>query len=149
MKISTKVECGIIAMIDIGLNAENGEPVTVSSIAGRQNISVKYLEQILITLRQSNLVRSLKGIRGGYVTARPTDQITMREVLDALDMTILGDVNFYNAEEASPIETVLNRSLWDAMTAYLRKYSENIRLSDLIDQYKEALSDVEGPMYYI
>jgi Rrf2 family protein len=143
------VECGIIAMIDIGLNAENGEPVTVSSIAGRQNISVKYLEQILITLRQSNLVRSLKGIRGGYVTARPTDQITMREVLDALDMTILGDVNFYNAEEASPIETVLNRSLWDAMTAYLRKYSENIRLSDLIDQYKEALSDAEGPMYYI
>ena len=126
-------------MIDIGLNAENGEPVTVSSIAGRQNISVKYLEQILITLRQSNLVRSLKGIRGGYVTARPTDQITMREVLDALDMTILGDVNFYNAEEASPIETVLNR----------RKYSENIRLSDLIDQYKEALSDAEGPMYYI
>lgn len=136
-------------MIDIGLNAENGEPVTVSSIAGRQNISVKYLEQILITLRQSNLVRSLKGIRGGYVTARPTDQITMREVLDALDMTILGDVNFYNAEETSPIETVLNRSLWDAMTAYLRKYSENIRLSDLIDQYKEALSDAEGPMYYI
>lgn len=64
-------------------------------------------------------------------------------------MTILGDVNFYNAEEASPIETVLNRSLWDAMTAYLRKYSENIRLSDLIDQYKEALSDAEGPMYYI
>lgn len=136
-------------MIDIGLNAENGEPVTVSSIAGRQNISVKYLEQILITLRQSNLVRSLKGIRGGYVTARPTDQITMREVLDALDMTILGDVNFYNTEEASPIETVLNRSLWDTMTAYLRKYSENIRLSDLIDQYKEALSDAEGPMYYI
>ena len=110
---------------------------------------MKYLEQILITLRQSNLVRSLKGIRGGYVTARPTDQITMREVLDALDMTILGDVNFYNAEEASPIETVLNRSLWDTMTAYLRKYSENIRLSDLIDQYKEALSDAEGPMYYI
>lgn len=136
-------------MIDIGLNAENGEPVTVSSIAGRQNISVKYLEQILITLRQSNLVRSLKGIRGGYVTARPTDQITMREVLDALDMTILGDVNFYNTEEASPIETVLNRNLWDTMTAYLRKYSENIRLSDLIDQYKEALSDAEGPMYYI
>lgn len=143
------MECGIIAMIDIGLNAENGEPVTVSSIAGRQNISVKYLEQILITLRQSNLVRSLKGIRGGYVTARPTDQITMREVLDALDMTILGDVNFYNTEEASPIETVLNRSLWDTMTAYLRKYSENIRLSDLIDQYKEALSDAEGSMYYI
>ena len=48
MKISTKVECGIIALIDIAIHSENGEAVAVSSISKRQNISVKYLEQILV-----------------------------------------------------------------------------------------------------
>ena len=54
MKISTKVECGIIALIDIAIHSENGEAVAVSSISKRQNISVKYLEQILVALRQTH-----------------------------------------------------------------------------------------------
>lgn len=63
MKISTKVECGIIALIDIAIHSENGEAVAVSSISKRQNISVKYLEQILVALRQAHLIRGIKGIQ--------------------------------------------------------------------------------------
>lgn len=63
MKISTKVECGIIALIDIAIHSENGEAVAVSSISKRQNISVKYLEQILVALRQTHLIRGIKGFK--------------------------------------------------------------------------------------
>ena len=53
MKISTKVECGIIAIADIAMNSENGETVTVYSVAERRGLSGKYLEQVLTSLRQA------------------------------------------------------------------------------------------------
>ncbi|MFR4476199.1 MAG: Rrf2 family transcriptional regulator [Ruminococcus callidus] len=81
MKISTKVECGIIALIDIAIHSENGEAVAVSSISKRQNISVKYLEQILVALRQTHLIRGIKGFKGGYVVARPADRSHSRRSL--------------------------------------------------------------------
>ena len=58
MKVSTRVECGILALADIAMHQSEGKPVTVSSISSRQDLSMKYLEQILMVLRQSNLVRS-------------------------------------------------------------------------------------------
>lgn len=63
MKISTKVECGIIALIDIAIHSENGEAVAVSSISKRQNISVKYLEQILVALRADTSDPGHQGIQ--------------------------------------------------------------------------------------
>ncbi len=149
MKISTKVECGIIALVDIALYSENGEVVTVSSISRRQEISVKYLEQILTALRQANLIRSLKGAKGGYVVARPAEEITFREILDALDVTILGDVNFYHAEKSSDLETIINHCVWDQMTSYLRKFAESVKLSTIKEQYRAIASSEEDMMYYI
>lgn len=149
IKVSTKVECGIIALIDIALYSENGKPVAVSSISSRQNISMKYLEQILVALRQANLIRSLKGFKGGYVMARPADQITFQEILDALDVTILGNVNFYDTDQDSILKNILNDCLWDQMTSYLRNFSNSITLSEIIEKYRGSLSDAEEPMYYI
>ena len=56
MKISTKVECGIIAIADIAMNSKNGETVTVYSVAERRGLSGKYLEQVLTSLRQARLI---------------------------------------------------------------------------------------------
>ena len=67
MKISTKVECGIIAIADIAMNSENGETVTVYSVAERRGLSGKYLEQVLTSLRQARLIKGIKGSRGGYI----------------------------------------------------------------------------------
>lgn len=89
MKVSTRVECGILALTDIAMHQSEGKPVTVSSISSRQDLSMKYLEQILMVLRQSNLVRSTKGFKGGYVLTRPAKEISLRTVIDALDVTVL------------------------------------------------------------
>ena len=94
MKISTKVECGIIALVDICINSGNDEVVTVINISRRQDISAKYLEQILPLLRHAGIIRSVKGAKGGYTLTAPADQITLREVIDALDSGVLEDVNF-------------------------------------------------------
>ena len=72
LKISTKVEFGIIAVIDIASHSLNGNAVTTPEIAKRQNISKKYLEQILSSLSSAGLVRGQKGSNGGYVIAKAT-----------------------------------------------------------------------------
>ena len=66
MKISSKVECGIIALVDICVNAPTENVVKVVNISQRQSISAKYLEQILPLLRHAGIIRSVKGAKGGY-----------------------------------------------------------------------------------
>ncbi|MBR2283674.1 MAG: Rrf2 family transcriptional regulator [Ruminococcus sp.] len=149
MKISSKVQCGIIALIDICLNSSNGEVVTVVNISRRQDISAKYLEQILPLLRHSSIIRSVKGAKGGYILSKPAASITLREVIDALDSTILGEVSFED-KEPSHISDAISECLWSKMTVFLQDFAEKVTLSDIADKYSQlAESNAEEPMYYI
>ena len=149
MKISTKVEFGIIAMLDIAIYSENNEAVTVYSIAKRQNISSKYLEQILTVLRQSNLIRGLKGSKGGYIITRPAEEITLKEIIDALDLTVLSNVDFSNQYDSS-LYSAVDVCIWDEMTDYMQKFAENLTLADIINQYRNSIEEKqEQIMYYI
>lgn len=78
LKISTKVEFGIIAVIDIASHSLNSNAVTTPEIAKRQNISKKYLEQILSSLSSAGLVRGQKGSNGGYVIAKTLKRLHSR-----------------------------------------------------------------------
>ena len=89
MKVSTRVEYGMLALTDIALHSGNGSSVPAPEIAERQGISQKYLEQILTHLRQAGLIRAQKGLRGGYTLTRAADKISLAEVINALDNTIL------------------------------------------------------------
>ena len=131
MKVSTRVECGILALTDIAMHQSEGKPVTVSSISSRQDLSMKYLEQILMVL-----------------LTRPAKEISLRTVIDALDVTVLSDVHFQEESE-TPLKTIVNHQLWNPMTTYLRKFCDSITISDMMEQYRTFLSDTEGPMYYI
>ena len=86
MKISTKVECGIIAIADIAMNSENGETVTVYSVAERRGLSGKYLEQVLTSLRQARLIKGIKGSRGGYILNKKPEKITLKASSAASDV---------------------------------------------------------------
>lgn len=149
MKISTKVEFGIIAMIDIAIHSENNEAVTVFSISKRQNISAKYLEQILTILRQAHLIRGLKGSKGGYIITRPAEDITFKDIINALDVTVLSNVDFYSQDE-SVIAGTVNVYLWDKLTDYMQKFAESLTLADIIEHCHESMEqNTEQIMYYI
>lgn len=149
MKISTKVEFGIIAMIDIAIHSKNNNVVTVYSISKRQNISGKYLEQILPVLRQAHLIHGLKGSKGGYVLTKPAENITFKEIINALDITVLSDV-YFSSESETDIINIVNDNLWNKITDYMRKFTENLTLADIIEQYNKSLEqNSEQIMYYI
>ena len=84
MKLSTRAIYGLRALIDLGLYGEE-EPVSLQSIAGRENISVSYLEQLMAILKKAEIVRSLRGASGGYRLARPAGQISVGEILRVLE----------------------------------------------------------------
>ncbi|MDO4156320.1 MAG: Rrf2 family transcriptional regulator, partial [Oscillospiraceae bacterium] len=94
--------------MDIALYEEDGKPISVISISKRQNLSMKYLEQILMVLRRANLVRNLKGWKGGYIIAKPAKQITLRTVIDALDRTILADVTVQELIDDVALKEIIN-----------------------------------------
>ena len=136
MRISTKVEFGIIALLDIALNTNNENTVKVNSISRRNNISAKYLEQILPLLKQSNLISSVKGSSGGYRLQRELGDITLYEIVNALDSSILASSEFSKDLEQNATDAI-ERCLWRPMTSYLRKYTQSMTLKDLTDIYYE------------
>ena len=84
MKLSTKGRYGLRAFIDLAVWGEN-EPISLTSIAERQDISVSYLEQLMAKLKKAGLVNSIRGVNGGYVIAKPAEEISVGDVLRALE----------------------------------------------------------------
>ena len=147
MKVSTRVEYGLVALADIALNSDKGGTVSSADIAERQNISQKYLEQIIIGLRQGGFVKGMKGSRGGYVLSRPADRIYLSEVLNALDNNILADAHEAEDEQSNDIRSSVNSCLWDKLNSYMRKFAEQMTLADVLGEYKKSME--ESNMYYI
>ena len=148
MRVSTRVEYGVLALADIALYSENGMSVTTLEIAKRQGISKKYLEQILPLLRQAKLIRAQKGIRGGYSLARSSDDITLADVLNALDNSILEDVEPSEAEGADRLRFAVNACLWKKINAFLHEFADEMTLSEFLNNCRKHMPD-DGDMYVI
>ena len=84
MKLSTKGRYGLRALIDLARYSEL-EPVSISCIAERQNLSERYLEQLMSLLKKAGLVQSIRGAGGGYVLAKDAGEISVGDVLRALE----------------------------------------------------------------
>ena len=137
MKVSTRVEYGLIAMTDIVIYGGNGESVSAPDIAHRENISHKYLEQILHLLRQAGFIIAQKGNRGGYALACPADEICVSDVLNALDNTILAGLD--EEGDDSGLRSVINDCFWEKINNNLIEYTKNLKLSEFANQCKNSI----------
>jgi len=84
MRLSTKGQYGVLAMYELARHYGDG-PVSIKEIAAEQQFSDAYLEQLFASLKKAGLVRSLRGARGGYQLAKEPDQISVGEIIDALE----------------------------------------------------------------
>jgi len=87
MKLSKKSEYGLRALLDLAAHSDEGA-VRLKDLADRNNIPIKFLEQIFLALRNAGVVRSQVGARGGYMLSRSSEEITLGEVIRTLDGTI-------------------------------------------------------------
>ena len=135
MKISTKARYGLRAMIELSLHINEG-PISVKIIAEHQDISEAYLEQIMAALTRIGLVRSKRGLQGGYLLARNPSKITVGDVVRALEGPVV-PVECVNRED--PIECVrsdkcVSRIVWERVRDVVDDAHDSLSLQDLKDE---------------
>lgn len=143
MKISTKGRYGIRALIDLVINSECGS-VTLKAISERQEISERYLEQIFSLLRKSGLIIGRKGAQGGYTLSKSPNEITIGEILRALEgESLLIDINYENSND---IEMFVNKVIWSEINKKINDYFDSITLDYIVEQYRKEKEEI---IYYI
>lgn len=136
MKISSRCEYACRAVLELALN-EGGQPLTAAAIAEKRNIPGKYLVHILIQLRRAGLVRSVRGSQGGYLLSKPPADITLLDIIQAIDGPILAPL---------PVEDNAGKDLkpvWKHAAREIAKVLESYRIQDIIDNPQDS------DMYYI
>jgi Rrf2 family protein len=126
MKLSTRVRYAVRAVIDLGLHCD-GNLVLLKDIAKRQGVSIKYLENIFASLRAANIVRGVRGAKGGYTLARDAEEITIHDIVLAMQGFISPIGCADDACACRRAENCDARDIWvevsHAITMVLKKYS--------------------------
>lgn len=144
MKLSTRGRYGIHAMYDLALNAEGG-PRSIKSIAECGGIPEAYLEQLIAVLKREKLVVSTRGAQGGYTLARPAAQITVGDVLRALEGG-LSLVDCLDEDDACGKSCACpSRIVWMKLRDGMNAIVDGITLQDMVDDYKNLSKQEEGP----
>jgi Rrf2 family iron-sulfur cluster assembly transcriptional regulator len=135
MKLTSKGRYAVMAMADLASNAKNG-PISLSEISIRQNISLAYLEQIFLKLKNNKLVKSSRGANGGYTLDRPADEIKLSNIIYAVDE----EVKTLNCKKNSKrgcnnkSTKCITHNLWDQLDQHINGFFEKVRLQDLTKQ---------------
>ncbi|MDH3713721.1 MAG: Fe-S cluster assembly transcription factor [Gammaproteobacteria bacterium] len=130
MRLSTKGRYAVTAMMDLAIH-NDGRPVTLAAISQCQAISLSYLEQLFAKLRRANLVEGVRGPGGGYRLARPSTQITVAQIIRAVDERV--DVTRCSGlENCQDGERCLTHELWEELSAELFDYLDGITLQEFV-----------------
>jgi Rrf2 family iron-sulfur cluster assembly transcriptional regulator len=130
MRLTTKGRFAVTAMVDLAMRASRG-PVTLAAISERQHISLSYLEQLFGKLRRAKLVTSVRGPGGGYCLARPTPEITMAEIITAVDEPI-DATQCAGKENCIDDRRCVTHDLWATLNEKVYDYLASVSLADIV-----------------
>lgn len=150
MKLSTKGKYGLEALVDLAVHASEG-PVSLKSISARQDLPENYLEQIFLTLRRNKLVESIRGAQGGYLLARPALEISVLDVLTALEgpLAPVSCIVDGNGASCERYEFCASRLLWEKVREKLDTTAASITLEELVERYRSLNQSDNEIEYYI
>jgi Rrf2 family iron-sulfur cluster assembly transcriptional regulator len=133
MKISNKSRYGAKILVDLARHKED-EPVRMGEISQRQDISVKYLEQLILPLKKANLIRSIRGAKGGHMLAQHPEDITMGQIVRLFESQNESDTCFCNEEKCTISATCTLRFIWQqAIKAFYDKL-ESTSIADIVEK---------------
>tara|TARA_B100001121_G_C18526315_1_gene543762 strand:- start:247 stop:672 length:426 start_codon:yes stop_codon:yes gene_type:complete len=133
MRLTTKGRYAVMAMADLALFNGKG-PISLTDISLRQNISLAYLEQIFIKLKQVNLVKSVRGAKGGYILESSPEEIKISNIISAVDE----EIKTLNCKKESKkgcnnkSSKCITHNLWDQLDQHINSFFEKVKLQDLI-----------------
>ena len=134
MRLTTKGRFAVTAMMDLALRGSSG-PVTLAEISSRQKISLSYLEQLFGKLRRHELVDSVRGPGGGYRLAKDTSQISVADIILAVDEPI-DATQCGGKENCRDEQKCLTHDLWATLNDRIFEYLESVSLRQLVDEHR-------------
>ena len=136
MKVSTRGDYASRALLSLALHADTSGPTSVRDIAERTGLPQPYLEQILLALKGAGLVRSKRGVGGGYVLARTPKEITLGQIVSAVDGPIVaGDFGRPHENGACQHEgQCILLAMWDEVGEYMRSHLDSFTLEDMLQR---------------
>jgi Rrf2 family iron-sulfur cluster assembly transcriptional regulator len=136
MRLTTKGRFAVTAMMDLALRGGN-DPVTLAEISARQHISLSYLEQLFGKLRRQALVNSVRGPGGGYRLARPTQEISVADIILAVDEPI-DATQCGGKENCQDDRKCLTHDLWAKLNAHIFGYLRAVSLAELVRDHQSS-----------
>ncbi|MDD5614485.1 MAG: Rrf2 family transcriptional regulator [Candidatus Omnitrophica bacterium] len=137
MKLSTRSRYGLRLMFELALDYGNG-PVFLKDIAKKEDISDKYLSQLVIPLKSSGLINSIRGAHGGYILSRSPADISVKDVIEVLE----GDLNPVECVKDSSlcnrVSLCPTRNIWHKLSEKIKEVLESFTLEDLVKEYKSG-----------
>jgi Rrf2 family cysteine metabolism transcriptional repressor len=147
MKISTKIRYGARAMLELASHYGEG-PIELKEIAKKEDISLKYLEQVINSLRTAGLVKSIRGSKGRYSLAKPPSEICMYDVVETLE----GPLNLleclHDSKVCQKVPSCVTRDIWKEVSDAISKIFYSVTLEDMVNRKKEKEGS-DSAMYQI
>lgn len=134
MRLTTKGRYAVTAMLDLSLNFDLGA-ITLADISDRQGISLSYLEQLFARLRKQGLVSSSRGPGGGYRLSRTAGEITVMDVISAVDEKV-ESTQCDGKTNCNGEDQCLSHELWHSLSEQIRNYLSGITLAQVVQDYE-------------
>jgi Rrf2 family transcriptional regulator, cysteine metabolism repressor len=147
MKLSTRTRYGMRALLDLAMN-NTGSPIQLKDIATRQNISLSYLEHLIIPLISAGVVRSTRGAKGGIELAKSPRSIALKDILEVLEGPLAPVDCLKDSNCCSRSKHCATRDVWDDLKKAMQNVLESNTLDDLVTRQKAKENSPEN-MYYI
>jgi len=146
MRLTTKGRFAVTAMVDLSMRQTRG-PVTLAAISERQHISLSYLEQLFGKLRRAKLVNSVRGPGGGYNLAKPISDITVAEIISAVDEPI-DATQCAGKENCNDDRRCITHDLWATLNEKMNDYLGSVTLADVVSHQQgkqvQVIKDFRG-----
>ena len=138
MKLTNKGRYAVMAMVDLA-TINQDKPTSLSEISLRQGISISFLEQIFLKLKKNNLVYSLRGSSGGYLLSKPSNEIKLSSIIEAVDEKVktVGCKKESKKGCNGKATKCITHNLWDELEVHINTFFENKSLNDLLKNNKE------------
>ena len=140
MKLSTKTRYATRAMLELADNFGNG-PLQTRIIAKHQEISIKYLEQLMAALKSAGLIKSQRGAKGGYVLSKPPEKIKLSEIFDIFEGPVVTVECVSNEKYCDRAGDCVARQVWCEIQKAIKGILESITLQDALDKAKQGKPD--------
>ena len=144
MRVTTRGRYALRASLALAKIGGDGSPVSISQLSEQEDISPVFLEQIFFKLRKAGLVNSMRGPGGGFNFARPLDQLTVKDILDASGEITDISLCDKHSESCDRIGYCLSHSVWADLTGMIDRYFAQMTLASIIEKYSDIFT---GPSY--